>query len=243
MAIGFFFVLKFGNIQPSGIYQASLDRSGMKRLISADSGAVYALPGYLLFADQGVLVARSFNLKNGIIGNPVPIARPVGTDHAIWRGGFSVSNAGVLAHRTNASARRQLVWVDRAGNRLSVVGGIDDNSQQRDGATISVSAGGGIAPRWRRDGKELFYVGQDGTLIAVAIRISADGRTLEPGARERLFHVPIVGGGSMVIGGMQQYAVSADGQRFLINMTISEANIPITVVLKLACGTLKVSRR
>jgi hypothetical protein len=48
----------------------------------------------------------------------------------------------------------------------------------------------------------------------------------------RLFHAPIVGGGSIVIRAMQQYAVSADGQRFLINMTVGEAGAsPISIVL------------
>jgi hypothetical protein len=67
--------------------------------------------------------------------------------------------------------------------------------------------------------------------MSVAIRVSDDGHMLERGAREKLFHVPIVGGGSMLIAGLQQYTVSADGQQFLINTTISEANTPIMVVL------------
>ena len=37
------------------------------------------------------------------------------------------------------------------------------------GAKTIVSTGGGLQPRWRRDGKELFYVAPDGKLMAVAM--------------------------------------------------------------------------
>ena len=67
--------------------------------------------------------------------------------------------------------------------------------------------------------------------MSVALHQSADHKTLEPPGRPRLFRVPIAGGGSMLIGGVQQYAVAPDGQRILINMTISEDNPPITLVL------------
>jgi Tol biopolymer transport system component len=44
-----------------------------------------------------------------------------------------------------------------------------------------ISSGGGMQPRWRGDGKELFYVAADGTLMAASISLSPDGRTLQPG--------------------------------------------------------------
>jgi hypothetical protein len=72
------------------------------------------------------------------------------------------------------------------------------------GSKAAVSTGGGIAPRWRRDGRELFYLAPDGSLIAVPVHASADGNTLESGTPVRLFRAPIVGGGSIVIGAMQQ---------------------------------------
>ena len=50
-----------------------------------------------------------------------------------------------------------------------------------------VSAGGGMFPRWRGDGKELFYVAADGTMMSIPVRESANGETLEPGAPTKLF--------------------------------------------------------
>jgi eukaryotic-like serine/threonine-protein kinase len=394
-----FFALGFlsSNSGPSGVYLTSLDGGSPQRLIAAESAASYAPPGYLLLVDQGTLIARRVNLRNSSVGPPLPIAQPVAADPTIWRSAFSVSATGVLAHRTIAAARRQLVWADRTGARVDAVGGIDENNQlspslspdgrrigvqrtaqgaphtwifdpgrdvavrlrddpaaegrpvwspdgrrlafltafqgrqmliekptsggaadekilvssgqglapldwsanghfllfsmseektgwdiwalpltgdgkafpvvqspsdeqlgqlshdgrwiayqsnesgrtevyvqpfQRTGAKLAISTGGGIAPRWRRDGHELFYIASDGALMAVPLHNSADGATLEAGAPIRLFRDPIVGGGSMLIGGMQQYAVAPDGQRFLINMAISETTAPpITVVL------------
>ena len=52
------------------------------------------------------------------------------------------------------------------------------------GSRIQVSASGGSAARWRRDGKELFYLALDGTLMAVPVRA---GQPLEFGSPVSLF--------------------------------------------------------
>ena len=95
------------------------------------------------------------------------------------------------------------------------------------GGKWQVSTGGGIEPRWRRDGKELFYIALDGKLMAAPIQ--AAGQALEAGAPISLFQTRIVGGGQS--GWRQQYAVAPDGQRFLINITVDESTAsPITIV-------------
>ena len=62
-------------------------------------------------------------------------------------------------------------------------------------------------PRWRRDGKEIFYVGLDGRVMSAAVTIQGDA--LEVGEVRPLF-------GSVTAGFTYHYDVSADGQRFLI---------------------------
>ena len=47
-----------------------------------------------------------------------------------------------------------------------------------------ISTSGGTLPRWRRDGKELFYLAPDGKLMAVEIR---SGANFEAGAPKLLF--------------------------------------------------------
>ena len=55
------------------------------------------------------------------------------------------------------------------------------------GTKYQISASGGVAPQWRRDGKELFYVSADQKLMAAPIKL---GATVEVGAPEALFHHP-----------------------------------------------------
>jgi dipeptidyl aminopeptidase/acylaminoacyl peptidase len=86
------------------------------------------------------------------------------------------------------------------------------------GSKSQVSVGGGTTPRWRRDGRELFYVAADSRLMAVAItpRESA----LDAAAPFALFTLPKAVG----------YEPSLDGQRVLVNAVVSDAS-PITIIL------------
>ena len=59
---------------------------------------------------------------------------------------------------------------------------------------IQVSTSGGGQPRWRRDGKEIFYVSLDSKMMAASVAARAGGRGLEFGAPEPLFSVDITGG-------------------------------------------------
>ena len=69
-----------------------------------------------------------------------------------------------------------------------------------------VSTIGGGQPRWRQDGRELVYLGLDGTFMAVPVR-DAGGA----GLPQALFHVPFA-----VNPVRDQYAMTPDGQRFLV---------------------------
>jgi Tol biopolymer transport system component len=90
-----------------------------------------------------------------------------------------------------------------------------------------VSSAGGGWPRWRRDGREIFYVARDGTLMAVSV--NAAGSSFVVGAGRPLFKVrmrPIVRLDAY------SYEVTADGQRFLMNTFVEEATPPaITLVV------------
>jgi Tol biopolymer transport system component len=85
-----------------------------------------------------------------------------------------------------------------------------------------ISVGGGDYPQWRRDGRELFYVAQT-TLMAVEV---SSGEDLQPGVPKPLFDTRMLR--NM---GNGQYAVAANGQRFLIYDVASTRSAPITVVL------------
>ena len=100
------------------------------------------------------------------------------------------------------------------------------------GSPWQVSTGGGNQPRWRSDGKELFYVAADARLMAVPIAVGGNPQALQAGAPVPLFRTRLASGAN--ISGLiskPQYAVASDG-RFLMNLAVEGATAPpITVVL------------
>ncbi len=86
-----------------------------------------------------------------------------------------------------------------------------------------VSTNGGWLPKWRRDGRELYYEAIDKKLMAVPVKL--DG-IVEIGAATALFQTEIT------VGSPNRYAVTADGQRFLINSPLqSGQEAPFNVIL------------
>jgi hypothetical protein len=126
------FLVAGGGPAPShGIYVASLDGGEPRRVVAAEQNAMYAPPGYLLRVSQGVLVAQKFDAARATVtGDPFSLAQAVGQTDGQGLSAFSVSAAGILAHRSGAAAgtKRQLVWFDRAGKVLGTVGQPDENS-------------------------------------------------------------------------------------------------------------------
>jgi hypothetical protein len=81
-----------------------------------------------------------------------------------------------------------------------------------------------------RDNKELFYLALDGRMMAIPMRFAPNGQTPEAGSAVSLFltHTPIA---IEHIDG-QQYVVSRDGQRFLVNTVAQEPRpSPINIIL------------
>jgi Tol biopolymer transport system component len=88
-----------------------------------------------------------------------------------------------------------------------------------------ISTTGGSQPRWRGDGRELFYVSEDRKVMSVEILTSA---TFETGAPRALFQTRIL----PTVEARNHYDVSSDGQRFLVNSRRPEdAVLPIHVVV------------
>ncbi|HEY8226443.1 MAG TPA: protein kinase, partial [Pyrinomonadaceae bacterium] len=88
-----------------------------------------------------------------------------------------------------------------------------------------VSTNGGAQPRWRRDGKELFFIAPDRKIMAADVKL--EGSTFEAGVPKVLFQTNVVSYPNP----RNVYDVSADGQRFLIITPPEETtSTPITVV-------------
>jgi len=95
---------------------------------------------------------------------------------------------------------------------------------------IKASVERGFEPRWRADGKELFFVmGQMGEIQLMAVAIEADAREgLRVGVPQKLFDTRVRL--SMIQNNSYSYAATPDGQRFLVNVMPRSAERTVTVV-------------
>jgi Tol biopolymer transport system component len=92
------------------------------------------------------------------------------------------------------------------------------------GRKWQISMNGGLSPRWRGDGGELFY--QSPTNSLVAVEVADRGGSLVIGASETLFSWQRPSGPG------RQFDVSKDGETFLLNRSINSGqSFPLTLVL------------
>ena len=142
-------------------------------------------------------------------GQPFPVVRTSFEDRTAQ---FSPDGRWV-AYETNQSGRFQIHVQPFPGP----------------GASTPVSTGGGVQPRWRPDGREIFYVAPDGRLMAVPVVPPASGQDIELGSPVALFLTRI---DSSVQGGtLHDYSVSNDGQQFLMNTFVEARASPLTLIL------------
>jgi Tol biopolymer transport system component len=107
-----------------------------------------------------------------------------------------------------------------------------------------ISIAGGEQPRWRGDGRELFFVGKDEMMMAVRVKaVTASGASakssFEAGVPQRLFetHLPYINRAHAF-----EYDVTADGKRFLLLTTLASGSAPVgplTVVVNWDAGLKK----
>jgi eukaryotic-like serine/threonine-protein kinase len=97
-----------------------------------------------------------------------------------------------------------------------------------------ISTGGGILPRWRPDGRELFFVSGDNRLMSAAINFEPGFRAAEPAAlfrlRSPIATLPVQASG---------FDVARDGQHFVVAVTDSADSPPLTVVVNWQAGLKK----
>jgi hypothetical protein len=141
-------------------------------------------------------------------GPPAPFLQTEFSEH---QGQFSPDSHWV-AYVSDESGRPE-IWVQRFPVSSS------------EGSKMRISADGGDQPRWRRDGKELFYVSLDGKLMATDVSI---GSAFKPGITKALFAAPIQIGDETI--DSFRWDVTAHGDRFLID-TATTASEPLTIVL------------
>jgi len=110
-----------GQAEAANVYLSSLDSKEDKLLFHARSNVAYT-SGYLLFMNQGTLMARPFDEKRlELKGEAFPVAEHVLYNQLVWRGVFSASPNGVLAYLGGTGNPGQLSWFDRSGKQLRTV--------------------------------------------------------------------------------------------------------------------------
>ena len=98
------------------------------------------------------------------------------------------------------------------------------------GGKWQISSGGGSDPRWRRDGKELFYIAPDNELTIATVNGQSGSAfhvdVVQPLFKVRPRAVPYLNHLA------SEYAVAADGQRFLVNTAVEQTTLaPISIVV------------
>jgi eukaryotic-like serine/threonine-protein kinase len=112
----------------SGIFVGSADGVPPVRILPDESNAEYigasGANGYLIFRRESTLLAESFDSEHlQVTGMIIPIAEQVSTAANLPYGAFSAANDGTLAYATGFRGNnRQLVWLDRTGKSLGVIG-------------------------------------------------------------------------------------------------------------------------
>ena len=117
-------------------------------------------------------------------------------------------NGRYIAYQSNESGRFEIYVRETSGS----------------GGKWQITANIGFAPLWSADGKELFYYDDNSNFFAVPVK--TDQGSFEAGVPKKLFTQRINFAGFPQV----RYAVSADGQRFLVNIPLSDQSSSQTIV-------------
>ncbi|HWZ57157.1 MAG TPA: protein kinase [Verrucomicrobiae bacterium] len=165
--------------------------------------------------DKQVLCALQTSTKNS---RSILVLVPVG-------GGTPTQFHQTDASETNAQISGDGKWVTYSSNE-SGEWEIYVTTFPSAAGKWQVSRGGGTEPRWRADGKELFYLGPTGMLMSVSV--DATG-TFSSGAPAPLFQVR--GRAPISSTDLFTYDVTKDGQKFLVNEYLKPDHVaPLTIV-------------
>jgi Tol biopolymer transport system component len=199
---------------PPHIYAKAADGSGSERIVlesndTAEFPESFSPDGRYLVYDRRDLGKSQTGYDLWVLplfgdGKPFPIVQTAFDDAE-----SAVSPDGKwMAYQNNESGRMEVYITAFPGG----------------GAKWEVSSNGGIAAKWRRDGKELFFLDSADNLMAVDVNTSNNAVRL--GVPHVLFQALSV---------QRQagpYDVTADGKKFLINSgNVKEGNEPMTLVL------------
>ena len=193
------------------LYERSAAGGGIDRpLLSRD--AYRAAPSSLVATDWSTdeqVIASDDDLWLLPLGNEAKPVKFIASPAEQMHGNFS-PNGRLVAYTSNESGRFE-IYVETV---------------PRSDRKWPVSTNGGYEPRWRADGREIYYLSGDRTLMSVSV-----GAGPSFGIPTRLFQTHVPPGVTSL---RTHYVPSRDGQRFLVNSAIDPPPSPITVVVNWA---------
>ena len=198
------------------LYQKAASGAGNESLLLESSGGVttptsWSSDGrFVLYASSGDILV----LPMEPAGKPFAFLQ---TDFAETQARFSPDGKWIV-YVSNESTRPEVYL-------RAFVTPDDPSSTDPTFGYWPVSRSGGNQPRWRRDGKQIYYRSPDNTIMAVDVNLDGE---LQLGVPQPLFSAP-----------PGPFDVSADGERFLIGVTASEDAAPLTVVVNWAAQLSK----
>jgi Tol biopolymer transport system component len=154
----FLFTVRSSLKENTAIYVGSLDSKETRRILTAQSNAAYAPPGYLLYGRDGALMAQRFDAnKVELAGDAVPVAGGLDQLAPSALAYFSVSADGsVLSFEAAGMAAGRLTWFDRTGNRLGFAAPAGQYSHPRispDGTRLAA-----VAPELESGNRDIWLI-------------------------------------------------------------------------------------
>jgi eukaryotic-like serine/threonine-protein kinase len=141
---------------------------------------------------------------------PVPL---LATEYDETAGRFS-PDGHLVAYRSDESGRPEVYVREFSGTSF--------------GRKWQLSTSGGSNPRWRGDGRAVFYLAADGTVMQVEVNTTAGFQAV---TLHTLFKLPA---------GATSFDVTGDGKRFLVGVPVEQdAQTPFTVALNWQQGLHK----
>jgi Tol biopolymer transport system component len=119
----FLYIAAGGKQEDAGIFLATLDSTeaptrAVKLFPNRFNAMAYVQPGYLVYSNEGRIIAQRMDSSGKVHGDPATIAED--TD-----GGFTASNSGLLFYRkTTVPAGKQLLWFNRDGKQTGELGAV-----------------------------------------------------------------------------------------------------------------------
>ena len=116
-------------------------------------------------------------------------------------------------------------WIAYSTNESGMYQVVVQTFPDPNGGRWQITAEGGMEPKWRRDGRELYYLAFDGKLMSVSIT----GPVFQAGRPASLFQTPLIVSRQPIRD--RRYDVAPDGRFLIVTPAATTATLPTTVVV------------